>query len=92
MNAKPSLEYKSGYKNKLKDQLYKLLCEYEEEGEWETFLNAILTELHGFPEESRTIDWYTLTHKLSFCRFLAYPYFRKTIFDCINLIDKIEVR
>lgn len=85
------VEYQASYKNKLKNNLYKLLCEYEEEGEWESFLEAILVELYGFDEDNKTIDWYTLTHKLAASRFLSYKYFRKTIFDCMGLVDRIQV-
>ena len=92
MSREIANEYQEGYKNKLKNQLYKLLCEYEEEGEWEKFLDSILIELQGFDETSKTIDWYTLVHKLSFSRFLSHKYFRKTIFDCMSLIDTIEVK
>lgn len=84
-------EYQDGYRNKLKNQLYKLLCEYEESAEWQKFLDAILLELHGFNEINKTIDWYTLVHKLTTCRYLSHKYFRKTIFDCMSLVDTIGV-
>lgn len=77
-----------GYNNKLKNRLYGLLCEFEKDREWESYLDAILIELLGFPEEERTINYYTLTHKLSSLRFLKYDYFRSTIFDCMNLLGK----
>ena len=38
-------EIKEGYNNKLKNKLYCLLCEFEEGGQWEPFLDAILIEL-----------------------------------------------
>lgn len=75
-----------GYNNKLKSKLFGLLCEREKDGEWEKFLDSILTELMGYKEEEKTINYYTLYAKLSSLRYLRFSYFRKTIFDCMNLI------
>ena len=74
-----------GYLNKLKNKIYGLLCEQEKNGEWEKFLDSIL----GFDENKKTINYYILLSKLNSLRFLRYEYFRKTIFECIGLIDKI---
>jgi len=82
-------ELYQGYLNRLKNKLYGLLCEYEKEREWEKFLDAILIELMGIPEESRGINYYTLYSKLSSLRFLKYEYFRTTIFECMNLLGKM---
>ena len=76
-----------GYNNKLKNKLFGLLCEREKEGEWEKFLDSILTELMGYKEEDKTINYYILYAKLSSLRYLRFLYFRKTIFDCMNLIS-----
>ena len=73
---------------KLKSQLYGLLCEYEKGRDWEAFLDSILIELMGYPEEEKTVSYLALFHKVSSLRFLSYKYFRSTIFDCMNLIDK----
>ena len=56
---------KEGYDNKLKSKLFHLLCEREEGGEWQKFLDSILIELMGFEEEERTINYYILFKKLS---------------------------
>ena len=40
-------DMKEGYTNKFKSKLYGLLCEFEKNGEWETFLDSILCELLG---------------------------------------------
>ena len=77
---------------KLKNQLYGLLCEYEKERDWEAFLDSILVELLGYPEEEKTANYYTLFHKVSSLRYLSYKYFRTTIFDCMNLISKEQDR
>ena len=79
----------TGYLNKTKNRLFGLLCEKEKQGEWEKFLDTILIELLGFPEESKTINYYILFYKLSSLRFLDYVYFRKTIFECMNLVNSL---
>ena len=81
-------EVKDGYNNKLKNKIFHLLCEYEEDGEWEKFLDSILIELDGFSEEEKTINYYILYKKLSSLRYLRYKYFRPTIFECMSLVGK----
>lgn len=77
-----------GYKNKLKGRLYGLLCEKEKRGEWEKFLDSIIIELQGFGSSS--INYWSLIGKLQSLRYLSYDYFRKTIFECMNLIGNLE--
>lgn len=77
-----------GYNNKLKSKLFGLLCEFEKNREWEKFLDSIIIELMGIPEDERTINYYILMYKLSSLRYLRYEYFRSTIFDCMTLISK----
>ena len=84
MNA--SQQMKEGYINKLKGKYFGLLCEREKNREWENFLDSILIELYGFSEEDRTINWIELVNKTNTLRFLNYDYFRKTIFECMNLL------
>jgi hypothetical protein len=79
----------SGYKNKLKGRLFGLLCEKEKNGEWEKFLDSIILELYGFGPNS--INWWALIGKLSVLRFLSYEYFRKIIFECMNLVGNLEL-
>jgi hypothetical protein len=74
------------YNNKLKSKMFGLLCEFEKGREWEKFLDSILIELLGYPEEEKTINYYILYYKLSSLRYLKYEYFRTTIFDCMNLV------
>lgn len=80
---------KEAYKNKLKNKLFGLLCEFEKEREWEKFLDSILIELMGYDESQKTINYYILYYKLSSLRFLKYEYFRSTIFDCMTLVSNI---
>lgn len=80
-----------GYVNKLKNRLFGLLCEREKNGEWEKFLDSILIELYSFPDERKTINYYTLYAKLSSLKYLRYDYFRSTIFSCMSLLGKDNV-
>ena len=84
MNA----QVQEAYNNKLKSKLFGLLCEREKGRDWEKFLDSILIELMGYSEESKTINYYILFHKLSTLKYLKYEYFRGTIFDCMDLISK----
>ena len=81
-------QIKEAYDNKLKSKLFGLLCEREKGRDWEKFLDSILIELMGYSEEEKTINYYTLYHKLSTLKYLRYEYFRTTIFDCMGLIGR----
>ena len=79
-----------GYYNKLKGRIYGLLCEKEKEGSWEKFLDTIITELMGLSDIDKTINFWPLVGKLSALRYLNYEYFRKTVFECINLVGELS--
>lgn len=83
-----SPEVQEAIDNKLKSRLYGLLCEREKKREWVKFLDSIIIELMGYPEERRTINYYILFYKISTLRYLSYEYFRSTIFDAMGLIEK----
>lgn len=76
-----------GYKDKLISRLYGLLCEREKNGEWEKFADTILVELMGL--ENDTIGYWMLRGKVGSLRMLNFEYFRKTIFECINLVSEL---
>ena len=78
-----------GYLNKLKNKIYGLLCEQEKNGEWEKFLDTIVIELIGLQENEKTINYYALLGKIQSLRYLSYEYFRRTVFECMNLIGGI---
>lgn len=78
-----------GYKNKMKGRLYGLLCEKEKDGEWEKFLDSLIIELEGLGANS--INYWSLIGKLNSLRHLNYEYFRKTVFECMNLVGGLEV-
>ena len=82
-------DVREGYYNKLKNKLYGLLCEFEKGGEWKKIRDSILIELNGFDTSEKTINFYSLYHKLSELRFLKYEYFRSTIFDCMSLLSRM---
>ena len=85
-------DFAAKHKEVLKNRLYGLLCEKEKDGSWEDFLDNILVDLTDLaPNDDRSYDYYVLVAKLSRCRYLSYKYFRKTIFECMNLIDRIDV-
>ena len=46
----------SGYKNKLSGSLYGLLCEKENKGKWEEYLDSIYVELLGLEEELKKLN------------------------------------
>lgn len=81
-------EVLEGYNNNLKNRLFGLLCEYEKGREWQKFLDSILIELKGLG--SNSINWWPLIGKLSSLRYLSYDYFRKTVFECMNLVGGLE--
>ena len=80
----------AGYCNKLKGRLYALLCEREKNGEWLKFLDTIIIELMGCESQEQTINYWVLIGKVSALRFLNYEYFRKTVFECMNLIGGLS--
>ena len=80
----------SAYKNKLKNKFFALLCEREKEGEWESFLNNVYIEIFGCKKFLKTINYLELQAKMGSLRYLSYPYFRSTIFDCMSLLGDDE--
>lgn len=78
----------NGYKSKLKSRLYGLLCEKEKNGEWEKFLDSIIIELMGIGPNS--INYWAVLGKLMSLRYLSYDAFRRTIFECMNLVGNLE--
>lgn len=75
----------TGYKDKLKNRIYGVLCEREKGGDWEKYLESIIIELIG--TEAESINYWTLRAKLTSLRYLSYEYFRKTVFESINLVE-----
>lgn len=66
-----------------------MLCEREKGGEWEKFLDSILIEVNGLG--ANCINWWALIGKLNSLKYLSYDYFRKTIFECMNLVSDLDI-
>lgn len=79
------------YNKILKNKLFGLLNEREKNGQWENFLDNILIELIELTDNIQNINYYILYYKISTCRYLSFKYYRKTIFECMSLIDRIDV-
>lgn len=79
-----------GINNRLKSRLFGLLRERERGRNWIAFLDNIIIELEGYPEELRSINYYVLTFKLNSLRHLDSEHFRSTIFDAMSLLGKMN--
>ncbi len=86
-----SIQFFNSYKNKLSGNLYGLLCEKENKGKWEEYLDSILVELIGLEELLNSINYWKLRAKIGSLRYLSYYFFRKTIFECISLTNTLVV-
>ena len=42
-------------------------------------------------EDSDSINYWALMGKLNALRFLSYEFFRKTVFECINLVRGLVI-
>lgn len=84
-------EFFEAYRNKLAGSLYGLLCERENRGKWEEFLDTIIVEFVGLEEELSSINYWKIRAKLGSLRYLSFFHFRKTIFECISLTNTLEI-
>ena len=85
---------KQAFLRKEKNRLYGLLREREKRGEWQKFLDTISIELEPLLDEtifSTNLYFITLLYKISTLRRLNDEFFRKTIFECMNLIEVVIV-
>lgn len=81
--------FEEGYTNRLKNQLFKILCLKDESNPiWEKQLDNLLIELNSFDDKNKAINYYALVNKVSMLRYLNHKYFRETIFDCMQLLGK----
>lgn len=81
--------------NKFTNQIFKLLPTREEGGDWETPLKNLIVEAAGMARLLEDhIDLFPLICKmeglLCFQDQIDFLQFRKTIFECLGLINKIK--
>lgn len=76
----------------LKNKIYKLLPLKEEKLEWDKYLNTILVELSGlnslFPNQPLLLS---LLSKLEgLYRLEDFMLYRRTIFECLNIVEELR--
>ena len=74
----------------LRNKIYKILPEREENKDWEKTLDEVLTLLAGLLKVTEETSFGIIYMKLSGLAIrgdtMEQKYFRKTIFDCLNLL------
>lgn len=81
------------YKEHTVKNIFKVLPLREEEKDWEKYLQGLLLELNGFDSLVEEVQFTSLLAKLEGLLYLTdeeMPLFRKTVFDSIDLLKKIE--
>ena len=78
------------YLSRIQRNLYGLLCEYEKDGEWESFLDTILVRLNAVSDRLQSIKFLELMTGLNQLRFYRHKYFKRGIFDSISLMGRIR--
>lgn len=80
------------YLTSLKNKIYKLLPLREESMEWGKYLTSILIELNGMNELlSNQVYLLSLIAKLEgLYKLEDYVIYRRTIFECLNLVDELR--
>lgn len=80
-----------GYLSMLKNKVYKLLPLREEGLEWNKHLKTILVELSGFGEliGNKPILISLLSKLESLDKIEDFITYRKTVFECLNLVEEI---
>ena len=75
----------------MEGKVFKLLPLREERKEWEKHLETLLLQLHGsqvlFIGKLEFLEIVSLLNGLRDSEFILY---RRTIFECINLLDKMK--
>jgi len=74
-----------------KGKVFKLLPLREEGKEWEKHLESLLIQLYGsqilFVGKLEFVDLITILNGM---RGAEFPVFRRSVFECINLLDKMK--
>jgi hypothetical protein len=73
-----------------KNRLYKILCDKEENKNWSLEQDNLLMDLSSFllNDDETSDKFFILYSKISLLTFLSYKYFRKNIFECINILER----
>ncbi len=83
------------YLHKLKNQIFKLLPLREENSDWEKWLETLMIEINGVDRVLMSqVDFLRLLGKLEMLPTFSkseFHIYRKTIFECINLVDSMKV-
>lgn len=83
------------YKEHTVKNIFKVLPLREEKKDWKKYLEGLLLELSGFESLVEEVYFTALLAKLEGLFILEddqMPLFRKTVFDSIDLLKKIEPR
>lgn len=83
------------YKEHTVKNIFKVLPLREEKKEWEKYLQGLLLELSGFDSLIGEAYFISLLAKLEGLLTLTeeeMPLFRKTVFDSIDLLKKIDLK
>lgn len=80
------------YKEYLIKNIFKILPLKEEDKDWRKYLAGLLIEIGGMDSMTQDLSLITLMSRLEGLRTLEadHSLFRKTIFDCIDMVKKIE--
>jgi len=83
--------FQEGYKNKLINNVFKMLGLREDHKDWMSHLDTVIIELYGLQKRHPSINLWQLIGKLAAAKFLSFTYYRKTVFECISIIEKLNL-
>ena len=76
---------------RLTNQLWKLIPMRENEEDWDKQLNTVIIEIAGlneiFIQDPRFLQLLSKLEGLNILNDIEFPIYRKTVFECINLIQ-----
>lgn len=80
------------YQNHLIKSVFKILPLMEEKKNWKKYLEGLLVEMSGLDIMSKNLELTVLMNRLQGLESVedSHDIFKKTIFDCIDLIKKIQ--
>lgn len=79
---------------RLTNQLWKLIPMRENEEDWDKQLNTVVIEIAGlneiFIQDPRFLQMLSKLEGLRVCESVEFPIYRKTVFECIGLLQEIK--